>query len=855
MALRRSFLLVSLLVGLAWWLSTPSPHVANAEIQYFDLPNVDWNVCYGAAPLAGTMTCTANPATAPGTAANPLAAGSSPITTYDVLQVAQGSRMTMPTIYTPGGPSGSDWGWSASAPVANVTLQLDMGCDMQVDTVSRGPSTPDATGNESVSQPWPNSAVWNPYTFSNLGPTPTGEDAYLTQIKATPSTFTPISHDRADLTNVWLGTNPLTHLSLTDVQSGVPTKLDSILEGSPYRANLKVQQLVLGGNPVPPTNAFLCVDSPERIVWQSNLFTPPQTAGYYPRWAVLTSQPDPVDGSVARILEMRCLVVGSPPPDINGDCLTDSSEVAFNGGNPIAANTSHDFDVDTVPNAVEVAVGTDPNSNDTDGDGATDYEELFQFTDPGCASGTPKYSCGAGHPVDTRDTDGDGSWDKQDDLSGFNCVSVNSVCTVANLGDDNTDDNCPNIFNPSQDNTDSRPDFTNSPNTPLTAIYRGDATNPHQDHQGDVCDPDMDNDGLNNLAEIGGFQRPNIPPGCIAVNNPDASCAGAGPAAGTLWCLPLSAPVPTGGSTVVYTDPLNPDSDSDGGLDGPECVFGSDPTSSSASSCQPTCSGSSRFPPATGNDPDGDLLFPDSAELFYRTSGISLPPPSTVQLMDLEQPTPDGSIGSADPDSDGDRLNDGVEVKWYGTSPANFDTDGDGCSDGREAADINGNHKVDSTDQLAISQHATAGILAPGKVLDSGLATTITSTSLSDATKDWTGQTSWVGRQVRSGGSVGVIVSVTGGLGTSVLAVDAWLPVVPPAGRYSVAIGPVLGPPKVAYVFGGSRRTELATYDLNKDGKIDSTDPLIAGNLFGNCAAGTGAQTARPIDRRPTPTP
>jgi hypothetical protein len=74
---------------------------------------------------------------------------------------------------------------------------------------------------------------------------------------------------------------------------------------------------------------------------------------------------------------------------------------------------------------------------------------------------------------------------------------------------------------------------------------------------------------------------------------------------------------------------------------------------------------------------------------------------------------PDTRIGNFnETDADGDILNDGVEVKWYDTSPASFDTDGDGCSDGREAADVNGDHRVNATDALAIGQHSAAGSLA-----------------------------------------------------------------------------------------------------------------------------------------------
>ncbi|MBI5283556.1 MAG: hypothetical protein HY874_00535, partial [Chloroflexi bacterium] len=296
--------------------------------------------------------------------------------------------------------------------------------------------------------------------------------------------------------------------------------------------------------------------------------------------------------------------------------------------------------------------------------------------------------------------DGDTSLDKQDDLAGFNCVAVNSFCTwgvppllPTNWGDTTADDNCPAVYNPLQDNWDSQPDWTNTPNTPAGEIYRGDATNNHQDWQGDACDTDGDNDGLDDVVETAGF--------LIQTSSP---------AAGETWCRPKGHTAhPT---MTIFTSPYDSDTDDDGGLDGRECQFGSKPNDAT-----------SRFPTAAAigaTDSDSDLLFPDLAETFYRTRSIVVP--GGALQSDLEQsgsygsPIPDlrvDGVGAYDPDSDGDYLNDGVEVKWYATDPSNFDTDTDGCSDGREAADVNGDHRVNSTDSLGIAQHQPTGILHP----------------------------------------------------------------------------------------------------------------------------------------------
>lgn len=707
---------------------------------------VDWDVCYdttgdntGSAPSGPGMSCGAGTSDS----AIPVGIAGVPVRQWHLTRIPAGSRTGSPVTYTP-----SDWGYvtpTLGAVTGNVTAENDVLCDNgSTDILSKATTAP-AGGSPS----WPGNG-WTPFDLTAQSIPPSGDNAYVTQFQPMPTTFTYKALERADLTQIWLGGSfgPLIIPPPTGPHPGQP--LQNLYTNSPYAAGLEASVTVQGGDLNPPDNQFICRDTPQDSVVQYNQIVPPTTPGYYPRWAAITSAPDPIDGTVTRILDVQCVTVGTPPgPDSDGDCMLDSSEAAAGA---VVGNI--DTDGDLVIDGVDVKSGTSPAAADADADGATDFDEIFQFTDPA-----------------NPDTDGDGSLDKQDDLSGFNCNAVNAVCTVANLGDTSADDNCPVDSNPSQDNTDSQPDFTNSPNTPGGAIYRGDATNPHQDHLGDVCDPDIDNDGLSNLVETSGFLLTNLAPGSAG-----------GPPSGSLWCLPVGSPDPGGGTTLVTTLPTNPDTDSDGGLDGQECMFGSNPKSASTGSCNPTCTGTSRFPTAVlGDDPDGDLLFPSGAETFYRTQAINVP--GGTQIFDLEQPgsygspIPDTKIGPGDPDSDGDFLNDGVEVKYYGTSPSNFDTDGDGCSDGREAGDVNGNHKVDSTDSLGISQHTSTGSLAPGK------------------------------------------------------------PGVPAP----------LGPPGTAYFVTGVRRDELVTYDVNKDGKIDSTDQLVDAKLTGNCSAGTGAQSAKPI--------
>jgi hypothetical protein len=62
------------------------------------------------------------------------------------------------------------------------------------------------------------------------------------------------------------------------------------------------------------------------------------------------------------------------------------------------------------------------------------------------------------------------------------------------------------------------------------------------------------------------------------------------------------------------------------------------------------------------------------------------------------------TTGVADPDSDDDGLLDGAEFRAYGTNPLATDSDEDGCSDAREAADINGSRTVSSIDLAQVAQ-------------------------------------------------------------------------------------------------------------------------------------------------------
>jgi hypothetical protein len=90
------------------------------------------------------------------------------------------------------------------------------------------------------------------------------------------------------------------------------------------------------------------------------------------------------------------------------------------------------------------------------------------------------------------------------------------------------------------------------------------------------------------------------------------------------------------------TDPGNADSDGDRFLDGAECMLGTDPASSASQPSLTAC----------------------------------------------------GPVG----DTDGDKIADRIEFCRYNTNPSKADTDGDGCSDGREIASLNADRTVNVAD-------------------------------------------------------------------------------------------------------------------------------------------------------------
>jgi hypothetical protein len=182
-------------------------------------------------------------------------------------------------------------------------------------------------------------------------------------------------------------------------------------------------------------------------------------------------------------------------------------------------------------------------------------------------------------------------------------------------------------------------------------------------------------------------------------------------------------------------------------LDGVECRQGSRPDVASKAApynCVAASNGCAQpKAAAAGEDGDFDLLYKSgdgsaannlTAERFYRTMSISRH--DGTEITDTDG---DSLGGIADKDSDADwnvaklpgipsdlvLLQDGIEVRFYGTAPSNADTDTDGCDDAREVGDTNGDRIVASGD-TAILAGRTLLVTLSANNLDNGKGGDIT---------------------------------------------------------------------------------------------------------------------------------
>ncbi len=235
-----------------------------------------------------------------------------------------------------------------------------------------------------------------------------------------------------------------------------------------------------------------------------------------------------------------------------------------------------DYDLDGLTDDDETFVyWTKPDDPDSDGDGLTDGEEvLTYFTCPADGANLAELPQCVG-VADARDTDGGGVPDGEEVLvRGTNPLDPSDDGCPGDADCDgvaDATDNCPAVYNPGQENTDSAP-------IPSGANIVGDfRANPDKDAQGDACDTDDDNDG------------------------PDANDG-----------LYTDAEEATGCGSFLPTNALAKDSDGDRVIDGWECKMGTDPNNPAD---RPMCTDLT--------DTDGDGISDCVEESGYGTSPLS----------------------------------------------------------------------------------------------------------------------------------------------------------------------------------------------------------------------------------------
>jgi len=123
--------------------------------------------------------------------------------------------------------------------------------------------------------------------------------------------------------------------------------------------------------------------------------------------------------------------------------------------------------------------------------------------------------------------------------------------------------------------------------------------------------------------------------------------------------------IPNAAELTLGRSPYIADTDGDRTNDGTEIKCGSDPLNPLSN--------------LAGTDTDHDGL-PDACEAVYGTDPHN-------------------------PDTDGDGVLDGVEVRYWMTNPLVKDTDGDRCADGQELASVNADRAVSAIDLQQVAMH------------------------------------------------------------------------------------------------------------------------------------------------------
>ena len=398
-------------------------------------------------------------------------------------------------------------------------------------------------------------------------------------------------------------------------------------------------------------------------------------------------------------------------PDTDDDGLPDMLDLLL-GTDPLSA----DSDLDMVSDGDEFYVyGTDPAVADSDFDGLTDGEELyFWHTNPlmddsdgdSLSDGYEVLVTGT-NPMD-EDSDNDGLTDFEEFFVYFTDGFVYDTD-----GDGLSDGEEVKIYNCDPLAWDTDMDSITEPNE------YGEYTWPMSDYHEvmiygtNATAADSDFDGLSDAIELylGSGEIPWMDPIPLDPLDNDTDDD---------WLADGSELILQNVSDITYpyvavqpvlkfnTSPVLQDTDNDTLIDYQEvCVFNTNPASNDTD-----MDGLDDWheiwvynTSALYNDTDGDGLL-DSEETLYELYPYGSWPPTDWNVgMTSENETAEAGLGIAslssyetaqvsvpgvyassavDPDSDDDNLPDGAEVQFYHTDPVNDDSDGDGIKDGME---------------------------------------------------------------------------------------------------------------------------------------------------------------------------
>lgn len=386
--------------------------------------------------------------------------------------------------------------------------------------------------------------------------------------------------------------------------------------------------------------------------------------------------------------------------DTDGDGLPDT-EVADYGSNPTLTDTDGDRLNDNVEVglpartitvyrgpaqvATTIDVTSDPTRRQTDGDGVDDFTEVTLNMNPSSTQTDDDNLNGSAEGGDLSDDQEFGSRTPSepnyDDTDGDGCGDFQELNELLSDPSDPSDPG--DCTNPNADGIDLDGDRIND------EWER--ANCPNED-----CDPNLDHepDGLTNLQE---FRARTLPFDADSDNDTltdgdEVNIHNTNPNAGDTDFdgLPdnvevveqVSVSFLINGSTVqrtYQTNPLLPDTDGDGLLDGDEI---------------------NNSPKTDPTDPDTDddgLL--DGSEsnlpLNLTVNGCAGSPPTSVSTSPIDRDTDDDGLTDggewrftgtdpSNPDTDCDGLEDGYEVNTSLTNPTDEDTDSDGYNDGAE---------------------------------------------------------------------------------------------------------------------------------------------------------------------------